>query len=240
MKGLIDTHFHLDMYKNHAEIFEYLNEKHIYTLAMTNSPGIYQACKQLYNKGKYVKFAMGFHPLNNELKAADLAEFMYLLPTTNYVGEIGVDFSRNEGFPKDIQIMYFDKIVQQCTYMDKLMSVHIRKAEDVAIDIIKKYEPSKCIIHWFTGNADQMERLIRCGCYFSINGNMAIASSDLINRIPRNRILVESDGPFSKVNGERYRPELLIFEYEVIAHVLNEPELISIVYNNFFNLLLGK
>lgn len=37
MKGLIDTHFHLDMYKNHAEIFEYLNEKHIYTLAMTNS-----------------------------------------------------------------------------------------------------------------------------------------------------------------------------------------------------------
>lgn len=239
MEGLIDTHFHLDMYKNHAEIFEYLNEKHIYTLAMTNSPGVYLACKQLYNKGKYVKFAMGFHPLNQELKKSDLVEFMDLLPITNYIGEIGMDFSGNGGLPKDIQIICFDKIVKQCTYMNKLMSVHIRKAEDVAIDIIKKYEPSKCIIHWFTGNTDQLERLIQCGCYFSINGNM-VKSTDLINRIPRNKILVESDGPYSKVKGKRYRPDLLVLEYEIIARTLNEPELISIVYNNFRNLLIGK
>ena len=40
MIGLIDTHFHLDMYKKYDEIFQYLEVEKQYTLCMTNSPGI--------------------------------------------------------------------------------------------------------------------------------------------------------------------------------------------------------
>lgn len=237
MQGLIDTHFHLDMYKNHADIFSYLNEKHIYTLSMTNSPGVYLGCNQLYGRGKYVKFAMGFHPLNSELRDSDFHDFLRLLPKVDYIGEIGLDFSGKKGLPKDKQVSYFDRIMEKCSEMNKLMSVHIRNAEDIAIYVVEKYAPLKCIIHWYTGNSKQLERLIQCGCYFSINGNMAITSADLLNQIPKNKILIESDGPYSKVDGKKYRPELLLREYDIIARTLNEPDLVSIVYSNFRDIL---
>lgn len=75
MAKLIDTHFHLDIYKNHAQVFRYLNENKIYTLCMTNSPGVYISCQKLYGYDKYVKFAMGFHPLEKNLCEKDLNDF---------------------------------------------------------------------------------------------------------------------------------------------------------------------
>ena len=49
---------------------------------------------------------------------------------------------------------------------------------------------------------------------------------DVVNIIPKDRLLIESDGPYSKVNGKKFSPTLLLEEYELIAKSLNEPELI--------------
>ena len=54
------------------------------------------------------------------------------------------------------------------------------------------------------------------------------------------RLLIESDGPYTKVNGKRFLPSLLLEEYELIAKSINEPELICVVYSNFKNLLLTE
>ncbi len=48
MRGLIDTHFHLDMYRNYEEVFHYLEKEKQYTLCMTNSPGVFMSCKDLF------------------------------------------------------------------------------------------------------------------------------------------------------------------------------------------------
>ena len=48
MYGLIDTHFHIDMYKNYEEIFRYIENEKQYTLCMTNSPGVFMSCKDLF------------------------------------------------------------------------------------------------------------------------------------------------------------------------------------------------
>lgn len=63
---------------------------------------------------------------------------------------------------------------------------------------------------------------------------------DVVNAIPKDRLLIESDGPYSKVNGKKFLPSLLLEEYELIAKSLDEPELIRVVFNNFKNLLLTK
>ncbi len=94
MQGLIDTHFHLDMYKNYNEIYKYIVREKQYTLCMTNSPGVFLSCKNMFGDNKYIKFALGFHPLNIDLKEKDLRDFMCLLPQTEYVGEIGLDFTK--------------------------------------------------------------------------------------------------------------------------------------------------
>ena len=240
MIGLIDTHFHLDLYKNHSEIIQYLNENKIYTLCVTNSPGVYESCRKLYPAKKYTKFAMGFHPMNLELTEKDFSDFIWLLPRVSYVGEVGLDYSKKNVIPKEQQKVYFSKIIEKCSEMNKLVTVHLRKAEDEAIKIIKRYKPRKCIIHWFTGSELQLQQLIDCGCYFSVNANMIVSDIDLVKKIPLNKILIESDGPFSKVDGKKYRPELLLHEYEIIARALGQPDLISVVYNNFHELLIKE
>ena len=237
MTNLIDTHFHLDKYKNHKEIFEYLNKKKIYTLCMTDSPGIYVTCKRLYSNGKYVRHALGFHPLNNELTDKDFSEFLRLLPSADYIGEVGLDFSNKKGLPKDRQVNCFEIIVRQCTRLNKLMSIHSNCAVDEIIRILSIFNPKRCMIHWFTGTEQQLKELVELGCYFSINTNMAMSNPELIRLIPLDRVLIESDGPYTRVNEQRYNPRLLALEYKIIANALKNTELIATVYNNFGNIL---
>jgi len=236
MQGLIDTHFHLDMYRNYEELHRYIDQEKQYTLCVTNSPGVFLSCKKMFEESKYIKFALGFHPLECELKKKDLDEFMYLLSQTEYVGEIGLDFSRKTGMSKDKQVEYFDRIVEVCAKKNKIMSVHIRGAEKEALRIIDRWRPRRCVLHWFTGSLQEQKEFVELGCYFSINTNM-LSNMDKINAVPRGRILVESDGPYSKVDGKKYQPSYLLKEYELIAKALEEPDLIKVVYSNFKTLL---
>ena len=79
IQHLIDTHFHLDYYKEHQKIYDGINERKQYTLCMTNSPGVYISCKRIYPETKYLKFALGFHPQDVSLKDADFYDFMQLV-----------------------------------------------------------------------------------------------------------------------------------------------------------------
>ncbi|MDF2503033.1 TatD family hydrolase [Clostridium sp.] len=238
MIRLIDTHFHIDMYKDYMDKYKFINEAGQYTLCMTNSPGVFLSCKNIFPESKYVKFALGLHPLNCEMKKKELDDFFYLLPQTDYVGEIGLDFSKKARLDKLIQISTFDMIVEACLKTNKLMSVHVRDAEKEAFNILNKYRPSKCILHWYTGNFEYLLKFVEIGCHFSINANMIKKSDELIKLIPRDRILIESDGPYSKVNDKKYVPELLKTEYEEIARALNEPDLTQLVWNNFKSILM--
>lgn len=236
MIGLIDSHFHLDMYKNYNEIFHYLETEKQYTLCMTNSPGIFLSCKDLFQNSKYVKFALGFHPLNIDLTTKDIKDFIYLLQYTNYVGEVGLDFKQKRGIEKDKQVAFLDMIMAMCSETNKIMSVHIRGAEDEALKIISKYNPKRCILHWYTGSIAMQERFIELGCYFSVNANM-LQRMEVIDNIPKDKLLIESDGSYTKVDGKKYNPKLLMREYELIARSINDPDLIQRIYLNFKKLL---
>lgn len=72
MIGLIDTHFHLDMYWDYLKKYEYINEAGQYTLCMTNSTSVFLSCKNMFRDSKYVKFALGLHPMSEKMKESDL------------------------------------------------------------------------------------------------------------------------------------------------------------------------
>lgn len=238
MMKLIDTHFHLEYYRNHKQIYDVINKLEQYTICMTSSPGVFVSCKKLYKETEYVKFALGFHPREQNLLAKDFSDFLILVKNANYVGEVGMDFSSNKYISKSQQIDYFEKIVEICTKRNIPMSVHLRKSENEAIDIISKYRPSKCIIHWFAGSISQLNQLISLNCYFSINTNMVQNRNTIqkVINIPIKQILVESDGPFTKVSGKKYFPELLREKYSIIGSCLNITNLEDVVFLNFSSL----
>lgn len=238
MNGLIDAHFHLDHYKNYREQAQKINELEQYTICVTNSPGIFNSCKRILPESQYLRYAIGFHPQESGLNKNDLYDFMKLLDETRYVGEIGLDFTKRSNNDFDFQIYAFERIVERCTKENKIMTIHVRKAEKEAYEILKKYMPQKCIIHWYTGDEEYLRKLISIGCYFSVNTNMLQSvSAEKYKVIPKNRMLIESDGPYTKVGSKKYDPTLLLEAYEKIAYFYNEKDLIIKVYNNFKYLL---
>ena len=139
---------------------------------------------------------------------------------------------------REAQIHCFDTIVAKCSSENKLMTAHVRRAETDAIEIIRKYAPRKCIIHWFSGSERQMMELLEVGCFMSVNSNMVLSKNNQkYLRIPTDRILIESDGPYTKVNGKRYSPDLLRQSYELISDFYGLSNLASIVYSNFRTIL---
>lgn len=239
MSKLIDTHFHLDFYKNHKELYEEINKAEQYTLCVTNSPGVFLSCKKIYSETRYIKFALGFHPCEIIKNKLSIRDFQLCLSKTNYVGEVGLDFSKNYIGSEQIQINNFNSIVKCVKENNKLVSIHIRQAEDEVIDIIDKFRPTKCIIHWFTGSEEQLKHLLQLSCYFSINTYMVRNESQIkkVKLIPREKLLIESDGPFTKVNGITFRPNHLNNAYEIIGRALKIDSFQEVVFNNFKSLL---
>ena len=92
---LIDTHFHLDYYKNHEYWYDQINKLQQYTLCVTNSPEVFHSCRKLYPETKYVKFALGYNP--QQSSKVDFSEntFLHELPNTPYVGEDGLDYLKS-------------------------------------------------------------------------------------------------------------------------------------------------
>lgn len=196
------------------------------------------SCKKIISETRYLKFAIGFHPRESLLCASDIRDFTRLIRLTNYVGEIGLDYSSESYMNKQQQLRFFSQIVDICSSENKLMTIHIRKAEEDAITILERYKPNKVIIHWYTGNRANMKKLVDLGCYFSINTNMVNSrASEKYHLLPRERLLIESDGPYTKVNNRKYSPLLLKDAYEVIAKFYDNPDLIRDVYENFKRIL---
>ncbi len=62
-------------------------------------------------------------------------------------------------------------------------------------------------------------------------------SNDIIKLVPQNKILVESDGPFSKVKDKKYYPQMLQLVYDEIATEFKIDNFTNIVYKNFNKIL---
>lgn len=239
MGKLIDTHFHLDFYKNHSQIYSLINSLEQYTLCVTNSPGVFLSCLKLYSETKFIKFALGFHPQEIASNKLSIRDFRQCINRTDYIGEVGVDLSVKYAGSEKIQLNNFTTIIELAKQYNKLTSIHVRNSEDKVIEIIDNIRPIKCIVHWFTGNEEQLKALVDLGCYFSLNTHMIISSKQVerVRNIPKDRILVESDGPFTKVNKKTYSPILLKDAYATIESALGYQNLSYIVFDNFKRLL---
>lgn len=239
MVNLIDTHFHLDYYKNHKEIYNEINKLKQYTLCVTNLPEIYESCIDLYKETNYIKFAIGYNPqMINEYKF-NRQSFLKNIDKTKYVGEVGLDFSKKYIAYKEEQVKIFDFICKVAAKKNKIITIHCKASEKETIEILRKNRVKYAIIHWYTGPINLIDEFIKLGYYFSINFNMLSSKKgiSIINRIPKNRLLIESDGPFGKYNKKAIQPHDIKIVYNKFESNFQMLNLDRIVYENFKLLL---
>lgn len=149
--NLIDTHFHLDFYRDHRKWYDYVNRQKQYTLCVTNSPGVYYSCKKIYPETKYLKFALGYNPRNIISERFDKGLFDRLLGETKYIGEVGLDFTGKLKDKQKDQIQCFDYICAAISNY-QMLSIHSKNAEKAVLEILKCHKVKKAILHWYSGD----------------------------------------------------------------------------------------
>lgn len=237
---LFDTHSHLDLLKSFDYTVQEIEKKKIYTIAVTNLPVLYQKLTEKINS-KYIKPALGFHPeLIDEYKKY-IPEMWKLLPDARYIGEVGLDFKVGKD-SKDLQTQFFEELIQRCHALGgKILTIHSRGSANDVISIIGNHFNGKYILHWYSGNIKDLQIAVLNGAYFSINYAMVISSSGqkIIESIPNERLLLESDSPFVLINKKPFSTLEIDKVVTKLAHIknLSFEEMLHILYGNFKRLL---
>jgi TatD DNase family protein len=84
------------------------------------------------------------------------------------------------------------------------MTVHSRRASGAVLDRLEASPRAGTpVLHWFPGSVRDLDRAVRLGCWFSVGPAMLTGERGpaLVARMPRERVLTESDGPFARIDG---------------------------------------
>ncbi|MFC4683541.1 TatD family hydrolase [Exiguobacterium sp. s149] len=238
MNNLSDMHIHIDYFTNYKQMYNTFEESHTYALFVTNLPEIYQSCLNEFSEGKYVKLGLGYNPQLSAKYPFNKNLFDSMLLTTKYVGEVGLDYSKEFVHTKKVQNDAFDYICNQSARLNKIMSIHSRKAENDVLEMLIRHEVEHAIFHWYSGDIEFARKIVNQGYYFSVNHSMLNSQKgfDFIKSVPLDRLLLETDAPFGKsnLNGISYNlPEI----YNKFSEKLSVEKFEQIIYQNLKTLL---
>lgn len=243
--SLVDFHCHLDLYPDHPGVVAECEEKKIFALSVTTTPKAWPRNRQLAGATRYVRAALGLHPQLVSERANELAIWKEHLSETRYVGEVGLDAGPRFYRSLELQKKVFAEVLRECArHGDKILSVHTTRAAKTVLDMVETLLPpprGRVVLHWFTGSIAEARRAIDLGCYFSINAEMVANQRhhDLVARLPIDRILTETDGPFTTVGSRPRRPTDVTLVIDSLSQCLriDSARLSTHVYDNLRRLL---
>jgi TatD DNase family protein len=211
MTNLVDFHCHLDLYPDFERAVERCERAGVFTLTVTTTPEAWRRNADITVPTKHVRAALGLHPQLVADRAAEITLWEKLLPETRYVGEVGLDAGPRYYGSFDAQKTVFGRVLDACAEAgDKILSVHSVRSAKIVLDMIEARLPpdrGRVVLHWFTGSASDARRAVALGCYFSINEAMLEKIKPaVLGAIPPDRMLTETDGPFTRTDARAAEP----------------------------------
>lgn len=221
----VDFHCHLDLYPDHAAAIAAAEAAGIYTLSVTTTPKAWPRNRDLTKGLRFVRPALGLHPQLVAERAHELPEWEHYLSEARYIGEVGLDAGSRYYKSFDAQKRIFRTVLERCAAAgDKVLTVHSVRSASAVLDMIEAHLPighGKFVMHWFSGSLPEARRAASLGGYFSINAEMARSERGraLIANLPNERLLTETDGPFTQRQGRPTCPTDVHLAVEAIAGV---------------------
>lgn len=160
------------------------------------------ATDELARTYKSVFPCFGIHPWFLDTLTPDWVENLasWLEKTPSGIGETGLDFMI-AGADREFQIRVFTTHLELANDLNRPMNIHIRKAWDPFIHILKKNGPLKAggLVHSFSGSADLVKVLEKFNLHISFSGAVTRPNAKKIvralNTVSLDRILFETDTP---------------------------------------------
>lgn len=243
--GLVDFHCHLDLYPDHETAVREADEAGVFTLAVTTTPRAWPRNHELAQRTKHVRAALGLHPQLVAEREAEIALWDDYLSETRYVGEVGLDAGPRYYKSMEAQQRVFQHILRRCAGAgDKIITAHSVRAVRAVLEHVEAFLPrsrGKVVMHWFTGTKSEARRAMELGCYFSINAAMLASERHLtmVQAIPLDRLLTETDGPFTRTEDRPSKPSDVASVVEELGrlHRLPAAHVAKIVRDNLRNLV---
>ena len=169
--------------------------------------GVHPCCAQKFTT----------HPTGPSSLLASLSQLAHrakMAGTCVAFGEIGLDYDRLFHCPKDIQLQYFEAQLLLATELQLPLFLHSRAASEDFEGCIKKYLdklPKRGVVHSFTGEVEEMRRLVGLGFDIGVNGCSLKTDEnlDVVKEIPLDRIQLETDGPWCEMRASHASAKFL-------------------------------
>jgi TatD DNase family protein len=225
---MIDSHTHLESCRpDDAELVAAADREGVRRMLTVGTDGAScRAALQAAEDFPQVYAAIGRHP--NEATGfddADLAELEALAahPRCVAIGETGLDFYRDRTAPEDQQ-RAFEAQIDLARRTDKPLVIHTRAAEEPTVATLREHAGGvEVILHCFS-MPDRLDECLEAGWFISFAGNVTYPSAqDLAGaaeRVPDDRLLVETDAPYlspQAVRKERNQPAFVVHTARFVA-----------------------
>jgi TatD DNase family protein len=145
------------------------------------------------------------------------------------IGEIGLDFYQKD-FDAKQQLHYFETQLTVADQVGLPVLLHVRKAHDETIKLLKRIHRHGGIVHAFNGSIQQAGQYVSMGFKLGFGGMLTYERSNklrqLAKQLPLDAIVLETDAPdmvVARHRGERNSPEYLIDSLNTLAELRQLP-----------------
>ena len=183
---------------------------------------------KLADRYDFIYASVGVHPHDSKsMNDETVFELEKLLthPKAVAVGEIGLDFYHDFS-PRDVQRVRFIEQLELARRVKKPVIVHTRESTQETLDIISDFKDLSGVFHCFPGSWETAKVILDMGWYLSFPGVItfknARRSLEVIEKMPAERILLETDCPYlspEPVRGRRNSSINLKYIAEKVAEV---------------------
>ncbi len=182
----------------------------IFTLYCAKNPPEWELFKRLGcgPVGELSLLSFGIHPW--ECASFAPSDFPRLYEEAPVIGEIGLDNVWTE-LPPELQRRVFIEQLELAERLRKPVIIHVKGCEAEMAELLRDFS-CPVLIHWYSGDTVSLDRLIGLGCYFTLGPDAPLGEGELtramLGRIPRERLLTETDGLESILWAMEQRPPL--------------------------------
>lgn len=208
MMALVDSHCHLDFPEfdeNREALFEQCQAAGITDFVV---PGVsfdtWPRLQMLAETFPQCHVAYGLHPYFIEQhQTQDLDVLRKYLQSANViaVGEIGLDFYKSD-LPREKQLTFFRAQLQIAQEFQLPVILHVRKAHDEVLKLLKQFKLQGGTAHAFNGSLQQAKQYIAMGFKLGFGGALLNPNArhlhELVELLPLEAIVLETDSPDMK------------------------------------------
>jgi len=233
---LVDSHCHLvdaAFDQDVALVVDRAREAGVgHIVVIGESPEASTRATSLADRFPELSATAGIHPHIAERWTGDSPAWLRARladPAVVAAGEMGLDYHYDHA-PRETQRRAFDAQLELAGVAGKPAVIHAREADDDVAGILRNH-PRTIVVHhsWSSGEA-LLRTGLELGHYFSFSGMVTFRNwtgQDALRRIPRDRLLVETDAPYLAPvphRGRRNEPAHVRLVAARLAEVLDLPE----------------